>query len=136
MFKRFVDCGISSTSRHCFRFYSVRAWWRCGDSLPDIDPESNKQIKLMNSEKLKVGKYINWLLLHFWHCDWPKADSDDVWEEQGRDEDFEKFRGEHAPFLHHAALPHTEGAWTPRMLEVKLPEDKQPLSYISSRTTQ
>ena len=69
---------------------------------------------------------MNWLLLHLWHSDWPKADSDDVWEQQGRDEDFEEFGGEDTPFLHNAALPHAQGPRTSGMLEVKLPEEERP----------
>lgn len=57
----------------------------------------------------------------------PNAKSKDVWDEKGRNEDFEEISREDATILHYSTLPHTKRHWTPGMLKVKLSEkNKQP----------
>lgn len=58
----------------------------------------------------------------------PQAQSQDVRQQQRRDEDFEELGGEDAAFLHGASLPHAEGHGAPGVTEVKLPEGERPES--------
>lgn len=50
------------------------------------------------------------------HVD-PQADGQQVREQQGRQEDFEKLGREHAPLLHDTRVPHAEGGCALRVLE-------------------
>lgn len=55
----------------------------------------------------------------------PQAHSQDVWEQQRRDKDFEELSGEDAAFLHGTSLPHAERHRAPGVTEVKLPKGKK-----------
>lgn len=51
----------------------------------------------------------------------PQADGQQVREQQGRQEDFEKLGREHAPLLHDTRVPHAEGGCALRVLEQERP---------------